>query len=691
MRTLKQKKRNRLLAALLAVAMMFQMLPMLAFADEGAGSTEEKAWINGVGYPTLLKAVQAAQNGDTIELGEGNYTLCGKLCDGTLCGKLCDGNPPHGEYEDASKAATKDKKLTFVGRGEKTVWNIGLEKPIYDGERNGDYSFDGADTVTFKNMTLDAGVNENYRGFIRPNNTIVENCVIKGRTAYWGYKSAVFENTTFNAPGSDYAIWTYSSSKMTFDHCTFNANGRVINVFKDGSEGDVTVNFNNCTVNSSDGWFAKPAMKIDDSTMVGNHKYTINISGNNMVKAGLDYTTCSRVFGYGTDTGRTEVYVNGEHVWGKKEGADKGELKTHKYSAGEAEHQVTTEKTEWRQWDERNDERDVNRKCQYCGREENYTERASVYSLQYNLNGGTWAEGENYDDFYHEKENVTLAKAPSREGYTFMWWKDAAGTTYLAGAETVLQRDTVLTAQWADPANGPILTVEGGTITAKKDGAELTLNIQEVGDTQKATVPAGAEVTVELNKDAIPQNMNFDRWTLDGWTLDDEMLKNELDAALNQETIKFTMPTHDLSVEAVYQGTAGDSGDSSIIGTVVIGAAGAALLGWGTYQLGTECLMKYYGLPYFPSNRSVLAMMLWEDAGKPMPSSTLLYPDVGQKERDMDLQHAARWAMENELMPDLNPQKDLDPEEVKFYPDDTVSKISALRAWRKAQELKQKA
>ena len=687
MRTLKQKKRNRLLAALLAVAMMFQMLPMLAFADEGAGSTEEKAWINGVGYPTLLKAVQAAQNGDTIELGEGNYTLCGKLCDGTLCGKLCDGNPPHGEYEDASKAATKDKKLTFVGRGEKTVWNIGLEKPIYDGERNGDYSFDGADTVTFKNMTLDAGVNENYRGFIRPNNTIVENCVIKGRTAYWGYKSAVFENTTFNAPGSDYAIWTYSSSKMTFDHCTFNANGRVINVFKDGSEGDVTVNFNNCTVNSSDGWFAKPAMKIDDSTMVGNHKYTINISGNNMVKAGLDYTTCSRVFGYGTDTGRTEVYVNGEHVWGKKEGADKGELKTHKYSAGEAEHQVTTEKTEWRQWDERNDERDVNRKCQYCGREENYTERASVYSLQYNLNGGTWAEGENYDDFYHEKENVTLAKAPSREGYTFMWWKDAAGTTYLAGAETVLQRDTVLTAQWADPANGPILTVEGGTITAKKDGAELTLNIQEVGDTQKTTVPAGAEVTVELNKDAIPQNMNFDRWTLDGWTLDDETLKNELDAALNQETITFTMPTHDLSVEAVYQGTAGDSGDSSVVSTVLI-ATGATAIG---YYAGTQVLKHCYGLPYWPGNRSALALMLWEDADRPMPVSTVLYPDVGQKERDMDLQHAARWAMENELIPDLNLDDSKPEEEQKFFPNYAVSRAWALHAWNKAQKLKKNA
>ena len=122
----------------------------------------------------------------------------------------------------------------------------------------------------------------------------------------------------------------------------------------------------------------------------------------------------------------------------------------------------------------------------------------------------------------------------------------------------------------------------------------------------------------------------------------------------------------------------------------MIGAAGAAVLGWGTYQLGTECLKKYYGLPYFPSNRSVLAMMLWEDAGKPMPESELLYPDVGQEERDMDLQHAARWAMENELFPDLNDEGTAE-EERKFYPDNTVSKISALRAWRKAQELKQKA
>ena len=686
MRTLKQKKRNRLLAALLAVAMMFQMLPLMAFADEGIGSTTGKAWVNGQEYSSLLAAIDAAKRGDgTIYLEEGEYSLY--------------------EKEDAAqkevKKHTAGANLTFVGKGkDKTTWYVGAKVPDpanYGTEYNGDYSFDGAGTIIFKNMTLHAGSEkkEDYLGFIRPNNTVVENCVVEGKTFYWGYESATFTDTEFDPPFGDYALWTYSSPVMTFNRCTFNAKGKAIYVHNDykpeddsTEKQDITVNFNDCTV---DGFSVKQALTINDSNM-GDYKIILNIT-NPHVTAARDDTTCSQVFGFGgkekakdNNTGRTKVWIDDDLVWSM------GKMRTHSYTDGERDQAYDITRSDWRKTKaDRIYERDVTRKCKYCGWEETYTEPASVYSLQYNLNGGTGAEGANYDDrLWRQDEKVPIAKAPSREGYNFVVWKDAAGTPYLAGAETVLKGDTVLTAQWADPASGPILTVEGGTITAKKDGAELTLNIQEVGDTQKATVPAGAEVTVELNKDAIPQNMNFDRWTLDGWTLDDETLKSELDALLNQETIKFTMPTHDLSVEAVYQGTAGDSGDSSIIGTVVIGAAGAAVLGWGTYQLGTECLKKYYGLPYFPSNRSVLAMMLWEDAGKPMPESELLYPDVGQEERDMDLQHAARWAMENELFPDLNDEGTAE-EERKFYPDNTVSKISALRAWRKAQELKQKA
>ena len=190
-------------------------------AQEGVGTTSDKA------YKTLATAVAAAQSGDTIQLGEGNYTL----------------------YKVDSKGHTQGKDLTFVGQGtDKTGWNIGAKVPnpdLYGTEYNGDYSFDGAGTITFKNMTLRSG-KADYLGFIRANNTIVENCVINGKTFYWGYKTAKFINTTFNCPNGDYALWTYSSPVMTFDKCTFNSSNKVINVYTDYGAGknDIIVNFN---------------------------------------------------------------------------------------------------------------------------------------------------------------------------------------------------------------------------------------------------------------------------------------------------------------------------------------------------------------------------------------------------------------------------------------------------------------
>ena len=260
---MKQKSQNRFLAALLAVAMMLQMLPMLAFAEDALGTGEVRNKRTGTTYTSLATAVAEAQSGDTIELGEGNYTL----------------------YGVPSVGSTQGKDLTFVGQGpDKTAWNIGAKVPDpanFGTEYNGDYSFDGAGTVTFKNMTLRSG-DKDYLGFIRIDNTVVENCVINGKTDYWGYTSAVFKDTTFNAPSSNYALWTYSSPTMTFDTCTFNANGKVINVYTDYSAGshNITVNFNNCTVNSNFQSYVsmfsnnKTALNINDSNM-GSYKYII--------------------------------------------------------------------------------------------------------------------------------------------------------------------------------------------------------------------------------------------------------------------------------------------------------------------------------------------------------------------------------------------------------------------------------
>lgn len=662
---MKQKSQNRFLAALLAVAMMLQMLPMLAFAEDALGTGEVRNKRTGTTYTSLATAVAEAQSGDTIELGAGNYTL-------------------HNKLKDNQKPKGKD--LTFVGQGsDKTTWYIGAKVPdpnLLGTEYNGDYSFDGAGTVTFKNMTLRSG-DKDYLGFIRIDNTVVENCVINGKTDYWGYTSAKFIDTTFNAPNGQYALWTYCSPIMTFDTCTFNASGKVINVYTDYSakKFDITVNFNNCTVNSSNGFFDKQALIINDSNR-GDCKYIINIKDPH-VTAARSTTTCSQVFGFKYNTGRTEVYWNGEPVW------KEGKMLTHSYTDGEHDKAFTTTYSEWKTIDARNEWRDVTKTCDYCHRElEKHQETASVYRLQYNLNGGVGAENADYNDAYsREKESVKLEAAPTREGYQFAGWLSLNGKLYKAGSELELTGDEVFTAQWKkdEPVVNHTLTVTGGTFAVKDGDIDVTDTLEtstdEASGKQTCLVPDGAEVTVTLDQTKVPEGMVFDIWSTGELPLDQDY---------KAESITFTM-NGDVDVAAQYRSADIEDG-SDVVGPIIVGTAvvaGGALVG---YTLGTDLVGKMWGLPYFPSNRSALAMMLWEDAGKPMPESEILYPDVGQEEQDMDLQHAARWAMEHDLMPDLNDQDtELPPEQVKFYPDNMVTKISVLRAWKKAQDLKQNA
>lgn len=671
---MKQKSQNRFLAALLAVAMMLQMLPMLAFADDATYVAWNKDKKN-KGYTTLKEAVDEADSGNTIILGEGNYTL----------------------YGVPSVGSTKGKNLTFVGQGpDVTAWNIGALVPDpnnYGTEYNGDYSFDGAGTVTFKNMTLRSG-KADYLGFIRANQTVVDNCVINGKTFYWGYQSAEFINTTFNAPSGDYALWTYSSPTMTFDNCTFNATGKVINVYTDYSAGkhDIKVNFNNCTVNSIPSFLArKQALNINDSNMAG-YSYIIHINNSQTTtadpdKKDLDKTTCSRMFGFGgkaatNNKGKTDVYLNGELVW------TNGKMQTHSYTDGEQDKAFTTTYSEWTRIDARNEMRDVTKTCNYCGWFETHKEIASVYRLQYNLNEGIGDATANYNDaFYHENESVKLAAAPTREGYQFAGWLSLNGKLYKAGSELVLTGDEVFTAQWKkdEPVVNHTLTVTGGTFAVKNGDIDVTDTLEtstdEASGKQTCLVPDGAEVTVTLDQTKVPEGMVFDLWSTGELPLDQDY---------KAESITFTM-NGDVDVAAQYRSADIEDG-SDVVGPIIVGTAvvaGGALVG---YTLGTDLVGKMWGLPYFPSNRSALAMMLWEDAGKPMPESEILYPDVGQEEQDMDLQHAARWAMEHDLMPDLNDQDtELPPEQVKFYPDNMVTKISVLRAWKKAQDLKQNA
>lgn len=677
---MKQKSQNRFLAALLAVAMMLQMLPMLAFAEDAT----YVAWIGKTGYPSLEAAVSAAGDGATITLGEGVYSL------------------------GDTKQKVTTKSLTFVGKGpDKTTWKIQAPQAPYGADGYCDYSFDGSNSITFQDMTLIGSVYpdrtikaEDTQGYVRVQNITLKDCVFNGRADYWGYTSTTFDNVTFNSPGTtesgisstNYSLWTYTGKTYTFRDCTFNSTGKTINVYRHVDPGyDVTVNFENCTVHSNFSESAKEsktALSIGDHTF-GSSKYILNII-NPHVTAARDKFTCSQVFGFGDNdkknTGRTDVYLNGALVW------TGGKKLTHSYTDGEKDGAYKdTGHSDWiSSGADRIDKREVTKTCDYCGWTKKEWETASVYRLQYNLNEGVGDATANYSDAnYRQNESVKLAAAPTREGYQFAGWLSLKGKLYKAGSELVLTGDEVFTAQWKkdEPVVNHTLTVTGGTFAVKNGDIDVTdtldTSIDEASGKQTCLVPDGAEVTVTLDQTKVPEGMVFDLWSTGNFDL-------PLDQDYKAESITFTM-NGDVDVAAQYRSADIEDG-SDVVGPIIVGTAvvaGGALVG---YTLGTDLVGKMWGLPYFPSNRSALAMMLWEDAGKPMPESEILYPDVGQEEQDMDLQHAARWAMEHDLLPDLNDQDaELPPEQVKFYPDNMVTKISVLRAWKKAQDLKQNA
>lgn len=408
-----KRKLTKLLTIVISSMLIASTLFTVAFADSSAsaGTASDVAWIGTTGYPTLEDAVTAAQSGDTITLGEGKYTLYKK------------------------GAATAGKDLTFVGKGAgKTEWGIGatLPDPAYFGtEYNGDYSFDGAGTITFKNMTLQSG-KADYLGFIRADRTLVENCTVNGKTFYWGYKSAKFKNTTFNCPAGDYALWTYSSPEMTFDGCTFNSSGKTVNVYTDYGAGknDITVNFKDCTVNNT-GFITKSVLNINDSNM-GNFKYKINISGINTINNTSankdifrDPVTCSRWFGFGgkavtNNTGRSVVTVDGMTAF--KDGKMVSHELNSNYTDGFKDNAYTVTSGDWLLKDDGTYTRTVTKVCKYCDYE--VVDNQVGYSV-------TYTDGVENEEIFEDQTEIVLkdgttpafnGETPSREGYSFKGW-----------------------------------------------------------------------------------------------------------------------------------------------------------------------------------------------------------------------------------------------------------------------------
>ena len=429
---------KKTLAIMLALIMVLAMVPTVAFAagntiyvdakngnddQDDVGTTREKA------YKSLDKAMKAAGQEATIYLAEGTY---------------------YGNSDNPSQTGEGARKsLTFVGAGsDKTTWQIRAMENNPSGDGPCDYSFQGSDRITFEKMTVvgsvypDGTIKANdYQGFVRINHLKLKDCTFNGRADYWGYETTEFENVTFYAPGTtdsgitgtNYSLWTKTGWEYTFDNCTFNSTGKVINVYTDYSAGkhDITVNFKDCTVNNEEGTSKKPVLNINDYNM-GNYKYILNITGDNKVTGvDVDKITCSRLFGFGgkaeNNTGRSDVTINGVKVWKKceQEGTQKGERAcahngvvfttgsyngdvATQYTDGYKDKAFTVTYGEWSAWNYDTRTRTFTKICKYCGYKEEGTEKETRIV-------------EHHDHYYPTTTPVPVIVIPPKTGDMTVW------------------------------------------------------------------------------------------------------------------------------------------------------------------------------------------------------------------------------------------------------------------------------
>lgn len=216
----------------------------------------------------------------------------------------------------------------------------------------------------------------------------------------------------------------------------------------------------------------------------------------------------------------------------------------------------------------------------------------------------------------------------------------------------------------------------------KIDGGIVEVNGKEVKPDEDGniTVKKGDEITVTVDKSKISDAQVFDQWVIKP-----DSVLNEVDP--KSEKISFTMPAEDVTIEAMTRDASIEDDGPGILGTgalIATGVVGSAALLYQGHMLGTELYLRYL-LPHgavIPQNRAELAVLLWQDAENPEPVSTTLYSDISDE--DSAVQQAARWAVENDLMEQL----DADEHPDHFDPFVPVTFSDSIRAWKKAQELK---
>ena len=274
---------RKLLSVVLAVMMLVSLLPTAAFADDSAepivvnsvvgdsntgndtkladealvnvgdtnaneGEGEETttpvstpvAKIGNTGYATLDAAITAVQNGETIEVNAGEYTLNGSL---NYTGKAF------------TIAAADGADVSF--------------------DMSAAVALHGA-KITFNNVTFNYKTNGNYIGLQHTDTLVYNKCTINGMVFLYAVNET-FNNCTFNQTSAGaYNVWTYGAQNVAFNGCTFNCVGRCVLVYNEGAIDKTDLTVENTKFNASAPAEGKAAIEIDTRLMADGATITVD-------------------------------------------------------------------------------------------------------------------------------------------------------------------------------------------------------------------------------------------------------------------------------------------------------------------------------------------------------------------------------------------------------------------------------
>ena len=196
----------------------------------------------------------------------------------------------------------------------------------------------------------------------------------------------------------------------------------------------------------------------------------------------------------------------------------------------------------------------------------------------------------------------------------------------------------------------------------KPDGTTLHFDAL-TGVIQSQRLPKGAKVTITLDEKAIPEGMKFSCWVFDDPRPEDLMEDGT--------TATFTMQ-EDIGVLAKFS-TLEEDDSSADFGTIAAATAVVGVVGATAYLVGTEVALNQL-LPAgtsVPRDRTQLALLLWNTAGRPEPAALPAFADV----TDPDTAKAAQWCMEAGF---FQPRED-----GNFKPGKHVSRWKVLRTYQR--------